>query len=170
MSPETQPQDPSSLAYLRRRRYARTCVLRLLYQADMNDQWQYTVQELQRFWEQNASLDDLLIGTDYMAAREYAMRLIEGVLAHHAELDAQIAACAHNWRLGRMSVVDRNLLRLSAYEILFGAEVPPAVAINEAIELAKEFGDKDSSRFVNGVLDRLAKPSGGEAPAADAAG
>ena len=91
---------------------------------------------------------------------EFAEALVLGVLGRGAELDAHIESASQNWRLSRMPVVDRNILRLSAYELLTATDVPGSVCINEAIELAKRFGDKDSKAFVNGILDRIAADVG----------
>ncbi len=87
-------------------------------------------------------------------AEGFARELIEGVLAARAELDARIEAASRNWRLARMTVVDRNVLRLAAFELSRGAP-PPAVVIDEAIELARRYGDDASPRFVNGILGAL---------------
>lgn len=87
--------------------------------------------------------------------RRFCLELFDGVVAHLEELDQKLSAAAENWRLARMTTVDRNLLRLGAFEILCQKETPPAVALDEAIELARRFGSADSSAFVNGVLDRL---------------
>ena len=81
--------------------------------------------------------------------------LARGTVANSAGIDQRIEAKAANWRLERMPVVDRNILRLAIYEMLFCPEVPPVVAINEAIEIAKRFGAQETPAFVNGVLDRL---------------
>ena len=89
---------------------------------------------------------------------EYAEQLALGVEAHCAELDKRLASTSENWALDRMPVVDRAILRLAVYEMLYVDEVPISVAINEAVELAKQFGGEDeSSRFVNGVLGRIAR-------------
>jgi N utilization substance protein B len=93
-------------------------------------------------------------------ARAFAEELVKGVSAERATLDAKLAHVARNWRLERMADVDRNLLRLAAWEMLFGG-TPAAVAIDEAVELAQEFGDDASSRFVNGVLDALRQEEAG---------
>jgi N utilization substance protein B len=93
---------------------------------------------------------------------------VKGVEAERAELDRRLVAVARNWRLERMAHVDRNLLRLAAWEILFGG-TPPAVAIDEAVELAREFGDDASPRFVNGVLDALVRSAAGPAGPAESA-
>jgi N utilization substance protein B len=89
--------------------------------------------------------------------RGYALRLIEGVRAHREEIDRRLGEASHHWRLERMSLIDRNILRIGAYEILFGVDVTPAVAINEAVEIARRYGDTDSWSFVNGVLDAVAR-------------
>jgi N utilization substance protein B len=88
-------------------------------------------------------------------ARAFAESLVHGVCAHRAEIDEMITRFAKNYQLSRLAAVDRNILRLAVYEFLHNAEVPPVVAINEAIELAKQFGSEDSGRFVNGLLDRI---------------
>jgi N utilization substance protein B len=85
----------------------------------------------------------------------FCLGLYDGTIAHLGDIDSRLAAAAENWRLPRMAVVDRNVLRLGAYEVLHTPETPPTVAINEAIELARRYGSADSSAFVNGVLDRL---------------
>jgi N utilization substance protein B len=85
----------------------------------------------------------------------FCLGLYDGVLAHHTEIDQRLAESAENWRLPRMAAVDRNVLRLGTYELLFTPETPPAVAFDEAIELARRYGSADSPAFVNGVLDRL---------------
>lgn len=86
---------------------------------------------------------------------EFARALVEGVRAHQADIDAHITQAAENWRLDRMAAIDRNILRLGAFEILHCPDVPSKVAINEALELAKRYSTSQSSRFVNGILDRL---------------
>lgn len=88
---------------------------------------------------------------------DYARTLALGTEEHQAEIDSRIETISENWSIVRMPLVDRNILRLAAYEILFADGVPPSVAINEAVELAKVFGGEDSSKFVNGVLGRLAE-------------
>src|SRR5262245_20569669 len=100
----------------------------------------------------------------------FCLALYDGVVAHLPEIDARLPAAAENWRLPRMATVDRNVLRLGAYELLYTPETPPAVAFDEAIELARRYGSADSPGFVNGVLDRLRREANGEQPvAADAA-
>lgn len=91
---------------------------------------------------------------------EYARTLIAGVIVRSDELDKLIDEASTNWRVKRMPVVDRNILRLCSYELVACLDVPHSVAINEAVELAKRFGDVDSKAFVNGILDRIAAVTG----------
>jgi N utilization substance protein B len=87
--------------------------------------------------------------------KQFAQPLIEGMLAHLPEIDERIRRYAENYEFRRISAVDRNVLRLGIYEMFFRDDIPPVVSINEAIELAKEFGGPDSGRFVNGILDHV---------------
>ncbi len=89
--------------------------------------------------------------------REFSALLIAGVLEHRSAIDARLESLSQNWKLARMPVVDRNILRLACYELLHTKETPTPVVIDEAIELAKEFGEKDSASFINGILDRHVK-------------
>ncbi len=87
--------------------------------------------------------------------REFAQPLIDGMVAHLSEIDDRIRKYCENYDFRRISAVDRNVLRLAIFEMLFREDIPPVVSINEAIELAKTFGGPDSGRFVNGILDRV---------------
>ena len=89
------------------------------------------------------------------ATRDFAMGLVTGVLAHQGEVDERISRHLENYELHRLAVVDRNVLRLAIYEMLHRGDIPPVVSINEAIEVAKRYGAEESSRFVNGILDRV---------------
>jgi N utilization substance protein B len=90
-------------------------------------------------------------------SRAYVEKNVLGVLAGQKEIDTIISAYAENWRLGRMASADRNIMRLAVYEMLSCPDIPPVVSINEAVDLAKSYGTKESGRFVNGVLDRIRK-------------
>ena len=89
-------------------------------------------------------------------AREFCMELVDGVLSHIETIDERIQQAAENYALHRLSGVDRNVLRVAIYELLYVPEVPPVVAMNEAIDIAKRFGTEESGRFVNGLLDSIA--------------
>ncbi len=128
------------------RRRAREIVLQLLYEADMNDHRDAA--------SARSFIRSRLQGRK--ALTEFADALLHGTLDHRDEIDSRLSALATHWTLPRMPVTDRNVLRLGAYEILY-SETPGRVAVNEAIVLAKRYGDKNSPRFVNGVLDRLLK-------------
>ncbi|MDX2052761.1 MAG: transcription antitermination factor NusB [Polyangiaceae bacterium] len=95
-------------------------------------------------------------------ARVYADELVRGIAANLEELDDLIRSASTHWRLERMSRVDRNILRVGAFELKWHAEVPKAVAMDEAVELAKRFGTQESGAFVNGLLDRIATLCGRE--------
>lgn len=90
-------------------------------------------------------------------AFQYAQALVRGTLEHRQQIDDMIRGQADNWRLERMPAVDRNILRLAVYEMLFETDIPKLVVVDEAIELAKKFGSEQSGRFVNGLLDGLLK-------------
>jgi N utilization substance protein B len=144
------------------RRQSRRLALQALYAAD--------VARGSAAGSQGADLTDAFEGVVEhfdlpSGAREFADALVRGVGEHRAALDAAIAACASNWRVDRMATVDRNVLRIGAYELMHG-DVPASVVINEAIELARDFGTDRSPAFVNGVLDALAREARGESPAA----
>ena len=135
------------------RRRAREFALQALYQCDISEA---SAQEaLENVWS-----EQLEGGIDARPADaeeiEFAQRVAGGVEARRDEIDALIEQASLNWRLARMPVVDRNILRLATYELVACEDVPVSVSINEAVELAKRFGDKDSRAFVNGILDRIA--------------
>ena len=95
--------------------------------------------------------------------KDFANDLVRGVYAHLEEIDALITKYATNWQLERMAVIDKNIMRLATYELMYADDVPPKVSINEAIDIAKKYGDKDSGKFVNGVLDKINKTEGKKA-------
>lgn len=140
-----------------RRSRAREVVLQLLYQHDQNRDFQReAAQEFLRRRLQNPQLEQL------------AESLYDGTLAERDKIDRKLAEVAENWAVHRMATVDRNVLRLAAYELLFQTDTPAKVVIDEAVELAKRFGSAESSAFVNGILDRLAQAKGLDAaPAAN---
>lgn len=98
---------------------------------------------------------------------EFCRMLLEGVEEHQDCIDGTIESISENWSLSRMPLVDRNILRVAAYEILYVDDIPDSVSINEAVELAKTYGGEDSSKFVNGVLGRLAEEHRSESEACE---
>jgi N utilization substance protein B len=88
-------------------------------------------------------------------AQLYAEKLIHGIYSHQKDIDRALADCSHHWRVERMALVDRNILRIAAYEVLYSKDVPATVAINEALEIAKRYAEPESISFINGILDNL---------------
>ncbi len=137
-----------------KRRKAREYALQFLYgisfiQKSGNIDPKEIRDELYIFWTE-AEVKDLDI-------REFAEEIITGTLANLETIDSTIQSAAENWKLDRMSSVDRNILRFAAYELLFDRTIPPAVTINEAIEIAKAFSTLESASFINGILDKILK-------------
>src|SRR5262245_43233849 len=127
------------------RRQARECALQMLFQRDLSRNSREEIRET--FWKEREESDDV---------RSFADSLVEGTLEQSEKIDSMITQCAENWRLERMPVVDRNILRMAVHELLL-AETPPAVVISEAIEIARKFSTDESTVFVNGILDRIRK-------------
>ncbi len=127
-----------------RRTRGREIALQVLYQQEQNPA--QAADEVGRFIQRRLREPKLCA---------FANALIAGVRDHQVRIDAVISDVAENWRLDRMAAIDRNILRLGAFELLYCADVPTKVAINEALELAKRYSTAQSSRFVNGILDRL---------------
>jgi N utilization substance protein B len=127
-----------------RRSRAREVVLQVLYQDDLNPEREMSASD--------TFLRERLHGQQDLV--EFAQSLLNGVRRNREEIDQLLTSHANNWSLVRMAATDRNVLRLGAFEILY-ADTPARVAINEAVELAKRFGAKQSSQFVNGILDGL---------------
>lgn len=128
------------------RRRAREVVLQMLYQLEASGLEPQHVLDAYRSSFGEGPLPD-----------EFARDMFLGIAARVPELDGVIVSASDNWRLERMSRVDRNILRVGVFELCHRPDTPPRVAINEAVELAKRFGTEDSAAFVNGVLDRIAR-------------
>lgn len=140
------------------RRRAREFALQALYQIDVAE---CTAEEaLASLWSGQVDEEGLDVRPAELEEVEFARRIVAGVARMGGEVDALIEASSVNWRLTRMPVVDRNILRIATYELLECQDVPASVSINEAVELAKRFGEKDSRAFVNGILDRIAAETG----------
>lgn len=93
------------------------------------------------------------------AAKEFARRLVSGVVSQSSDIDRRIAECTENWRLERLAKVDLVVLRMATYELVFCPDIPSRVSLDEAIEIGKRFGSADSATFINGVLDHVAQAS-----------
>ena len=138
------------------RRKARECALQMLFAADLASP--VRVDELVRAYWAELGANDV-----DEAAREFATRMVTGVLARVEELDARIIARAEHWRISRMAVVDRNVLRLAVYEFLY-EKTPRTVAINEALEIARRFSTYEATQFINGILDAIKRDLDTERP------
>jgi len=151
-----------------KRREARERAVQFLFQYDLNPP-ENLEEALREFWEtQRLAARSEQLGPTWgqpvelppptaeeLEIREFAEPLIRGTLAHRDEIDAKIRQYALNWDLHRMAVVDRNVMRLAIYEMLYREDIPPVVSINEAVDIAKKYSTPESGKFVNGILDRI---------------
>jgi len=133
-----------------KRRKAREYALQLLFQIDIRKE-KPSATVLKHFWAEYEPDEEV---------KAFAEEIVKGTYKHLAKINDLIHQCAKNWSLDRMAVVDRNVLRMAAYEILYRIDIPTSVTINEAIEIAKKFGTDESGAFVNGILDRVARTTG----------
>lgn len=133
-----------------KRRKARELALQFLYQLDQRGDGEPEPAS-EEFWSRHPVAPEV---------REFAEALVRGTKLHQSKIDGLINQYALNWDLDRIAVVDRNILRAGIFELLWTAETPPKVIINEAIEVAKKFGSQESGRFINGILDRIHKELG----------
>jgi N utilization substance protein B len=128
------------------RREARELALQIMYAIDSNPALGL-LDTLQTFREEHTDVSD--------RTRDFAEALVRGVQEQRGVIDAAIKSCSKNWSLARMPRVDLNVMRLATYELMFRPDIPKKVTINEAIEIVRRFGDKDSPSFVNGILDEI---------------
>ena len=132
---------------MRKRTLARESALKILYQAEI------TRRDIdfaaRKYWSEVEKVDHNV--------QEFTNRLTTGIESKIRDIDSKISQYATNWQLKRMAVIDRNILRIGVFELLFTEDIPPKVTINEAVELAKKYGDLESSKFVNGILDKMHK-------------
>lgn len=132
---------------MRKRTKAREYVLQMLYQVEITrGNWQETLENFWQGFEQRGVSEEL---------KDFSAQLFGGVIGHLPEIDEKIGRYAANWRLERMAFVDRNIMRLGCFELLFRQDIPPKVAINEAVELAKKYSGMESGKFVNAILDQI---------------
>lgn len=158
-----------SLKYMGQRREARERAVQFLFQHDLNPPPNMD-EALDHFWESQRApaiaeekgpatwgqkLELPPMTAEESATRLFADKLIRGVIEHRDAVDAKIKEHAANWDIHRMAVVDRNILRLAIYEMLYREDIPPVVSINEAVDIAKRFSTQDSGKFVNGILDKI---------------
>ncbi len=131
-----------------KRRKAREAALQILFQTEFNDSPVEDVLNL--FWKNKKADKEM---------REFSRALVENVLAHKEEIDSAIQFVSEHWRVSRMAVIDRCILRMAVSELVFDKDIPPAIVINEAIEIAKKYSSTKSATFINGILDAVKKKS-----------
>ena len=141
------------------RRSSRRFALDTLYEAEIRDMLPLEAfAERQKMgWSAEGGGDESMDEQPEGEVLDYARSLVAGVQEHHADLDVLIGKYADRWAIERMPVIDRSLLRMALFELLWGDDIPVAVAINEAVELAKSLSTEDSGRFVNGLLGKIAE-------------
>jgi N utilization substance protein B len=129
-----------------KRRTAREFALQILFQQEFSDL--DTAEALRRFWQDKSASSDVL---------EYTEWLVSGIISRLEAIDKVVQSYSDNWRISRMAVVDRNVLRLAAFEMLHEENIAPAVIINEALEIAKQFSSDKGALFINGILDAVGR-------------
>ena len=143
-------------SFQRKKRFCRAAVVQLLYQMDLSQDWDLTDQTFSAFWDQLEASEKMpVFNGKPREVKKDLRKLLRLVIEHRAEVDEKLASATEKWPLERMTVIDRNILRLGLTEMMFNEKVPRKVAINEAIELARAYGDKESPAFVNGMLDQF---------------
>ena len=128
------------------RRKAREAVLQMLYQMDFSKDDSEDI--VSTYWKGREVSDELLF---------FSTDMLKGIVEKMGQIDEEISGNSTNWKLSRMASVDKNILRMAVFELLWRSDIPIKVTINEAVEIAKKFGSADSGAFVNGVLDNIAK-------------
>ncbi len=134
------------------RSLGRELAVQFIFQTDISGE-KPTKESLELFWEQLESSSCFPNNNKFQKSAKFAEKIIFGTNQNRAKIDETIANYSQNWRIDRMGGVERNIIRVAVYEMLFENSVPPIVSINEALNLAKKFCDKDSSPFINGILN-----------------
>jgi len=129
-----------------KRRKARESTLQILFQLEFNSNQPETT--IKQYWESRRTSEEI---------KEYSHWLVNGIMSHQREIDSVIQSVSEHWRLSRMAVIDRNILRLAVFELLFEEDMAAAIIINEAIEIAKKYSSEEAATFVNGILDAIRK-------------
>jgi N utilization substance protein B len=143
----TRHPSPVMRHYLMKRRRSREYALQILFQLDMTGS-EFNEDVWNEFWEGNEEEDAEI--------KNFALELVKSTRDHLHEIDEIIKKAAEHWSIDRMAVIDRNILRAAAYELIYRKDIPPSVAINEALEIAKKYSTEESAPFINGILDRIA--------------
>ena len=129
---------------MRKRTKSRELALQILYQINITGD--NADNSLNNFWKKHRASPQI---------KEFAVELVTGTITNLRKIDQTISKCTENWQIERIAVVERNILRMACYELLFMEDIPPKVSINEAINIAKKFATPQSGKFVNGILDKI---------------
>ncbi|MFQ6109061.1 MAG: transcription antitermination factor NusB [Candidatus Aminicenantales bacterium] len=129
-----------------KRRKARESTLQILFQLEFDNS--EPEKAIKQYWKHRVASEQI---------REYSSWLVKGIISHLEDIDRIIQSVSEHWRLSRMALVDRNILRMAVFELLFEESIAPAIIINEAIEIAKKYSNEEAAVFVNGVLDAVRK-------------
>jgi len=133
-----------------KRRRAREHALKILYMADMRGEISPFL--IDEYWLINSNVEE--------EVKKFTEKIVKGVFENIKEIDKKISSAILNWDFNRLCLVDRNILRIGTYEIIFADDIPPVVSINEALEIAKKYGIDDSPKFINGVLHKIKEEVG----------
>ena len=141
------------------RRRARILALQTLYaiefgEHDLDEALKHMRVRANQPASNEADLSELVHGNDDVQG--FASTLVRGVMSHLEDIDDLVGQCSTNWKMGRMALIDRNILRMAIFELQHVEDVPPRVTLNQAVEIAKQYGTEDSGAFINGILDRIA--------------
>ncbi len=134
-----------------KRRKARESTLQILFQLEFNGKELENIFE--SFWHEKKTSEEI---------KEYSRWLVEGIVSHRDRIDRLIQSVSENWRIDRMALVDRNVLRIAVYELIYEEKLAPAIVIDEAIEITKKYSSEEAATFVNGILDAVRKKLGKE--------
>lgn len=129
-----------------KRRKARESTLQILFQLEFDDS--EPEKTIEQYWEHRKASEEI---------RQYSSWLVKGIISHQKEIDKIIQSVSEHWRISRMAMIDRNILRMAVFELLFEEDIAPAIVINEAIEIAKKYSNEEAATFVNGLLDAVRK-------------
>jgi N utilization substance protein B len=129
-----------------RRRKAREETLRILFRLEFENK--HIAKALDHYWESKKASEEI---------KEYSTWLVNGIISDQAKIDNIIQQVSEHWRISRMALVDRNILRMAVFELLYEENIAPAIVINEAIEIAKKYSGDEAATFVNGILDAIRK-------------
>jgi N utilization substance protein B len=132
--------------FMGKRRKARESTLQILFQLEFNDSELENIFE--SFWQEKKASKEI---------KEYSRWLVEGIVSHRERIDRLIQSVSENWRIDRMALVDRNVLRIAVFELLCEERLAPAIVIDEAIEISKKYSSEEAATFVNGILDAARK-------------